>query len=141
VKVRIVTSASTILAYRTADCVSRSFKAPTAGFRASRWSAEAAEMTDPGDETTMPYAIIRGKSGRRHAVDFGDAPIRVEIHSSDEVVEIFIQADSEAHPEERRRFALVNVPRHLFSEATAASARRAAKTPAERFRSRQHDQE
>ena len=30
-------------------------------------------------------------------------------------------------PEERRRFALLNVPRHLFSEATAAAARRAAK--------------
>jgi hypothetical protein len=88
----------------------------------------------------MPYAIIRGKNGRRHEVDFGDAPIRVEIHSSDEIVEIFIEADSET-PGERRRFALLNIPRHLFSEATAASARRAAKTPAERFRSQQRDRE
>jgi hypothetical protein len=82
----------------------------------------------------MPYAIIRGKNGRRHEGDFGDAPIRVEIHSSDEIVEIFIEADSETHPQERRRFALLNIPRHLFSEATAASARRAAKSPADRFR-------
>jgi hypothetical protein len=89
----------------------------------------------------MPYAIIRGKSGRRHEVDFGDAPIRVEIHSSDEVVEIFIEADSETRPEERRRFAILNIPRHLFSEATAASARHAATSPAERFRSQQHDRE
>jgi hypothetical protein len=89
----------------------------------------------------MPYAIIRGKNGRRHEVDFGDAPIRVEIHSSDEVIEIFIEADSETHPEERRRFALLNIPRHLFREATAASARRAAKSPAERFRSQQRDRE
>jgi hypothetical protein len=87
----------------------------------------------------MPYAIIRGKNGRRHEVDFGDAAIRVEIHSSDDIVEIFIEADSETRPEERRRFALLNIPRHLFSEATAASARRAAKSPAERFRSQKHD--
>jgi hypothetical protein len=74
---------------------------------------------------TMPHAIIRGGNGRRHEVDFGDAPIRVEIYHSDETVEIFIEADFETIPEERRRFALVNIPRHLFSEAIAAAARRA----------------
>jgi hypothetical protein len=63
----------------------------------------------------MPHTIIRGKSGRRHEVDFGDAPIRVEI---------FIEADFETIPEERRRFAVLNIPRHLFSEAIAAAARR-----------------
>ena len=88
----------------------------------------------------MPYAIIRGKNGRRHEVDFGDA-VRIEIHSSDEIVEIFIEADFETLPEERRRFAILNIPRHLFSEATAASARHAATSPAERFRSQQHDRE
>jgi hypothetical protein len=36
------------------------------------------------------------------------------------------EADFETVPEERRRFALINIPRHLFSEATAAAARRAA---------------
>jgi hypothetical protein len=73
----------------------------------------------------MPHAIIRGANGRRHEVDFGDAPVRVEIYASEETVEIFIEADFETHPEERRRFALLNLPRHLFSEATAAAARRA----------------
>ena len=73
----------------------------------------------------MPHAIIRGSNGRRHEVDFGDASVRVEIHASEETVEIFIEADFETHPEERRRFALLNLPRHLFSEATAAAARRA----------------
>jgi len=73
----------------------------------------------------MPHAIIRGENGRRHEVEFGDTPVRVEIFSSDETVEIFIEADFEA-PEQRRRFALLNIPRHLFSEATAAAARRAA---------------
>ena len=77
----------------------------------------------------MPHAIIRGKSGRRHEVDFGDEAVRVEIHSSDETVEIFIVADFETLPEGRRRFAILNVPRHLFSEATAVAARRVAKSP------------
>src|SRR5271156_1554512 len=77
-------------------------------------------------ETIMPHAIIRGATGRRHEVAFGDAPVRVEIYASEETVEIFIEADFETHPEERRRFALLNLPRHLFSEATAATARRAA---------------
>ena len=78
-------------------------------------------------EAKMPHAIIRGENGRRHEVEFGDTPVRVEIFSSDETVEIFIEADFEA-PEQRRRFALLNIPRHLFSEATAAAARRAAKS-------------
>ena len=72
----------------------------------------------------MPHAIIRGANRRRHEVDFGDAPVRVQIYASEETVEIFIEADFDTLPEERRRFALVNVPRHLFSEATAAAARR-----------------
>ena len=41
----------------------------------------------------MPHAIMRGKNGRRHEVDFGDAPIRVEIYASEETVEIFVEAD------------------------------------------------
>ena len=78
-------------------------------------------------ETSVPYAIIRGKNGRRHAVDFGDAAVRVEIHSSSErIVEIFIEADFEPLPQVCRRFAILNFPCHLFSEAIAAAARRAA---------------
>jgi hypothetical protein len=75
----------------------------------------------------MPHAIIRGKNGRRHEVDFGAAPIRVEIYASEETVEIFVEADFETLAEERRRFAIINIPRHLFSEATGEAARRAAK--------------
>ena len=75
----------------------------------------------------MPYAIIRGANGRRHEVDFGDAPIRVEIYASEETVEILIEADSETLPEGRRRFALLSIPRHLFSEASGAAARRVGK--------------
>jgi hypothetical protein len=43
----------------------------------------------------------------------------------EETVEIFIETDFETLPEEHRRFTLLNIPRHLFSEATAAAARRA----------------
>jgi hypothetical protein len=74
----------------------------------------------------MPHAIIRGANGRRHEVDFGDAPVRVEIYASEETVEIFIEADFDTLPEKRRRFAILNIRRHQFSEATAAVARRAA---------------
>jgi hypothetical protein len=74
----------------------------------------------------MPYAIIRGANGRRYEVDFGDAPVRVRISSSKETVEIFIEADFETVPEERRRFAILNLPRHRFSEATGAAARHTA---------------
>ncbi len=74
----------------------------------------------------MSYAIIRGNNGRRHEVDFGDAPVCVEIYASEETVEIFVEADFETRAEGRRRFAIIKVPRHLFSEATGAAARRAA---------------
>jgi hypothetical protein len=74
----------------------------------------------------MTHAIIRGKNGRRYEVDFEDSAIRVEVHASEETVEIFVEADFETHAEERRRFAIINIPRHLFSEATAGAARRAA---------------
>lgn len=39
---------------------------------------------------------------------------------------VSVEADVETHAEERRRFAIINIPRYLFSEATAAAARRAA---------------
>ena len=76
----------------------------------------------------MAHAIIRGNNGRRHEVDFGDDPIRVEVCASEETIELFVEADFETRPEERRRFAILNIPRHLFSEATGQAARRRAKT-------------
>ena len=44
--------------------------------------------------------------------------MRVEVHASEKTVEIFVEADFETHAEERRRFAIMNIPRHLLSEAT-----------------------
>ena len=74
----------------------------------------------------MAYAIIRGKGGRRHEVDFGSSPLRIEVHAGEETVEIHIEADFDTHAENRRRFAIVSMSRQQFSEATGAAARRAA---------------
>jgi hypothetical protein len=75
----------------------------------------------------MTYANIRGNNGRRHEVDFGDSPVRVEVYASEETIEIFVEADFESLPDGRRRFALINVPRQQFSQATGKAARRAAR--------------
>ncbi len=72
----------------------------------------------------MTYAIIRGKNRRRHEVDFGDSPVRVQVYASDETIEIFVEANTEIVPEERRRFAILNIPRQQFSQATGEAARR-----------------
>jgi hypothetical protein len=76
----------------------------------------------------MSHTIIQGANDRRHEVNFGDAPIRVEIYASEETVEIFVEADFETHAEQRRRFAILNIPRHLFSEASGNAARRSSTT-------------
>ena len=73
----------------------------------------------------MAHAILRGKNNRRYEVDFGVSPLRVEVHATDETVELFVEADYETEPEERRRFAIINIPLHLFSEAVGRTARRA----------------
>jgi hypothetical protein len=49
----------------------------------------------------ITHAIIRGKNGRRHEVDFGDSPVRVEVYASEETIEIFVEADFETLPDRR----------------------------------------
>ena len=71
----------------------------------------------------MSHVIIRGENGRRHQVDFGEAEISVSLHASTETVELAIAADDPDRPSDKRRFALVNIPRHLFSKAMADLAR------------------
>jgi hypothetical protein len=68
----------------------------------------------------MPHAIIRAGNGRRHEVDFEDAEIRIEVYSSDETVEILAKQSTTS----RRQFALLNIPKHLFSSALGAAALR-----------------
>jgi hypothetical protein len=72
----------------------------------------------------MPHAIIRGGNGRRHEVDFADAEIRIEVYSSDGTVEIVVEAVNDLAPSDRRRFALLNIPKPLFSSALGEAAQR-----------------
>ncbi len=92
-------------------CPSPQF-APTTGIR-SRILQLA-----PLERHRSAYAILRGKRGRRHEVDFGSSPLRVEVHASQEIVEIYIEADFDTLPEDRRRFAGLSMSRQQFSEAT-----------------------
>jgi hypothetical protein len=72
----------------------------------------------------MPHAIIRGNNGRKYEVDFEDAEIRIEVYSSDESVEIVIEAVNDSTSSDRQRFALLNIPKHLFSSALGEAAKR-----------------
>ena len=72
----------------------------------------------------MAHAIIRGANGRRHEVDFEGVEITVEVFFGDETVEIAVEAPDDSAPSERRRFALLNVPRELFNKALGDAARR-----------------
>ncbi len=67
----------------------------------------------------MTHAIIRGDIGRRHEVDFGDVWINVELYASEDRVALVIEVLDEDRPSDKRRFALVKVPRHLLSTAMA----------------------
>ena len=71
----------------------------------------------------MTHAVIRGKNGRRYEVNFEDSPVRVEVYASDETIEIVVEANTETMPEGCRRFALLNIPRQQFSQATGEAAR------------------
>jgi hypothetical protein len=72
----------------------------------------------------MAHAIIRGANGRRHEVDFEGVEITVEVFFSDETVEIAVEAPQDPTPSDKRRFALLNVPRELFNKALGDAARR-----------------
>jgi hypothetical protein len=72
----------------------------------------------------MPHAIVRDGNGRRHEVDFADAEIRIEVYSSDGTVEIIVEAVNDLAPSDRRRFALLNIPKQLFSSALGKAAQR-----------------
>ncbi len=72
----------------------------------------------------MLHAIIRGSSGRRYEVDFEDAEIQIEVYSGDETLEIVVEAVNDPTSSDRHRFALLNIPKHLFSSALGEAAQR-----------------
>jgi hypothetical protein len=71
----------------------------------------------------MTHVIIRGKNGRRHEVDFEHAKIAVEVFVNEQCVELVIEALDEDRPFQKKRFALVNLPRGDFDRAMAEAAR------------------
>ena len=71
----------------------------------------------------MAHVIIRGGNGRRHEVDFKDADITVELHASEEHIELVIEALRDEGPSHKKRFALVNIPRHVLSKVMADLAK------------------
>ena len=76
----------------------------------------------------MPHVIIRGNNGQRHEVDFEKAYITVEIFANDQNVELVIEALDEDRPWQKKRFALVNLPRSEFYKAMANLARKGSST-------------
>jgi hypothetical protein len=60
----------------------------------------------------------------RHEVDFADAEIRIKVYSSDGTVEIVVEVVNDLAPSDRRRYALLNIPKHLFSSALGEAAQR-----------------
>ncbi|MCR9140603.1 MAG: hypothetical protein NXI27_31980 [Alphaproteobacteria bacterium] len=71
----------------------------------------------------MTHVIIRGNNGRRHEVDFEDAEVTVEVFVNERCVELVIEALDEDRPLQKKRFALVNLPRADFDRAMAEAAR------------------
>ena len=77
----------------------------------------------PTGTLTTSHVITRSENGRRHEVDFGETAVTVSLHAVAETVELAIEADDPDRLSHMRRFALVNIPRHLFSKAMADLAR------------------
>jgi hypothetical protein len=72
----------------------------------------------------LAHVIIRSDNGRRYEVDFEDAELTVEIFINEQNVELAIEALDEDRPWQKKRFALVNLPRSEFDKAMANTARK-----------------
>ena len=59
----------------------------------------------------MSFAIIRGGNGRRHEVDFGDDPVRLDVSIGEATVQITVEAADDPGPASGRRLATLAVPR------------------------------
>ena len=68
----------------------------------------------------MSFAIIRGRNGRRHEVDFGDSAIEVDVAIGSETVQITIEAVHDLATSDKPRFATVAIPREKFAAALGA---------------------
>jgi hypothetical protein len=70
----------------------------------------------------MAHAILRGANGRRHEVDFGDCEVTIGVYAGETTIEIVIEAPNDLS--DRKRFALLNLPRDQFSAALGRAAQR-----------------
>ena len=78
----------------------------------------------------MSFAIIRGRNGRRHEVDFGDAAIEVDVAIGSETVQITVEAVHDHAPSDKRRFATIAIPREKLAAALGdLRERHGPKTP------------
>ena len=71
----------------------------------------------------MSFAVIRGRNGRRHEVDFGDAEIEVGIAIGSETVQITVEAIHDLAPSDKRRFATLAIPREKLAAALGTDLR------------------
>jgi hypothetical protein len=71
----------------------------------------------------VSFAIIRGRNGRRHEVDFGDAAIEVDVAIGTETVQIAVEAIHDQVPSDKRRFATMAIPREKLAAAPGADLR------------------
>jgi hypothetical protein len=70
----------------------------------------------------VAHAILRGANGRRHEVDFGDGEVTIGVYAGETTIEIVIEAPNDLS--DRKRFALLNLPRDQFSAALGHAAQR-----------------
>jgi hypothetical protein len=71
----------------------------------------------------VSFAVIRGRNGRRHEVDFGDAAIEVDVAIGSETVQITVEAVHDHAPSDKRRFATIAIPREKLAAALGADLR------------------
>ena len=69
----------------------------------------------------MSFAIIRGGNGRRHEVDFGGDPVRLDVSIGEATVQITLDATDDPGPSAGRRFATLAVPREELITALGAA--------------------
>ena len=81
----------------------------------------------------MSFAIIRGGNGRRHEVDFGDDPVRLDVSIGVTTVQITVEATDDPGPPGGRRFATLAVPREELIAALGTALGRAGSVCLDRF--------
>ena len=69
------------------------------------------------------FAILHGANGRRHEVDFDEAPVIVEVSMSAATVQIAMMAADPSDPV-KGRYVTVGLPRDALAAAMAEAAAR-----------------